>query len=133
VLDLLFVYGTLRRGFARHKFLGAAGAKFEGKASVRGRLYDLGDFPGVQPAPSASARVAGEVYRSPNVERALKILDDVEGFNPVSPQTSLFRREIVDVKLENRPTVRAWIYWLNHSQGPRRTMASGDYARNGKL
>jgi gamma-glutamylcyclotransferase (GGCT)/AIG2-like uncharacterized protein YtfP len=128
MLDLLFVYGTLCRGFSRHKFLRAAGAKYEGRGSVRGRLYDLGDFPGALPAQGDSVQVGGEVYRLPNPESALKVLDGVEAFGPASPQTSLFRRERVEVRLENRVTVQAWIYWLNRWHGPRRRIAAGIYA-----
>jgi pyruvate carboxylase len=130
VLDLLFVYGTLRRGFSRHKFLQAADVKYEGRGSVHGKPYDLGNFPGALPSRDDSVQVAGEVYRLPNAEHALKVLDEVEAFGPVSPQTSLFRRELVEVRLENRVTVQAWVYWLNRWHGPRRRIASGHYGAN---
>jgi gamma-glutamylcyclotransferase (GGCT)/AIG2-like uncharacterized protein YtfP len=128
MLDLLFVYGTLCRGLSRNKFLRAAGARYEGRGSVRGRLYDLGDFPGALPAQGDSVQVGGEVYRLPNPESALKVLDGVEAFGPASPQTSLFRRELVEVRLENRVTVQVWIYWLNRWYGPRRRIVTGNYA-----
>lgn len=126
--SLLFVYGTLRRGFSRHKFVEAAHACFVARGTVKGLLLDLGPFPGAVPSTQESDRVIGEVYRLPNPARALKLLDSIEAFGPVSPATSLFRRAPVEVTLENQSTVEAWVYWLNRWHGPRRRIASGDFA-----
>jgi pyruvate carboxylase len=126
--SLLFVYGTLRRGFSRHKFLEAAGTVFVSRGTTRARLFDLGEFPGAIPSTRDSDLLTGEVYRLANPVRALKLLDQVEAFGPVSPSTSLFRRALVEVTLENGSTVRAWVYWLNRWHGPRRRIASGNYA-----
>ena len=56
---LLFVYGSLMRGFQHHGVLG--GAKYLGKAKTEPRweLLDLGRFPAVV---AGTHRVQGEVY-----------------------------------------------------------------------
>jgi gamma-glutamylcyclotransferase (GGCT)/AIG2-like uncharacterized protein YtfP len=56
----LFVYGTLKRGFAREDLM--AGAVFEGAATTqRGyALHDLGAYPALVTA--AEGAVLGEVY-----------------------------------------------------------------------
>ena len=76
----------------------------------------------------AAQTVAGEVYRLPNPDRALRVLDKVEGAGRVPLEASLFRRELVEVRLDNRQRVYAWIYGLNKWDGGRRRIASGDYA-----
>ena len=54
---LLFAYGTLMRGYALHGVL-ARGATWLAEGSVRGRLLDLGAYPGLVAGPG---RVRGEV------------------------------------------------------------------------
>ena len=83
------------------------GARYLGKASVRARLVNLGEFPGAVKAPGASARVLGELYYLPSATRALKCLDRYEG--------SRYRREVAEVELQGATRVRAWIYWLNRN------------------
>lgn len=128
--SLFFAYGTLRRGFCRHKFLEAARAQFLSRGTVRGELYDLGEYPGAVPSESSSALVRGAVYRLPNPARALRVVDQVEGLASGSPEQSLYRRALATVTLQNGTKVEAWIYWLNRHLGPRRRIPSGKYEVN---
>ncbi len=73
----VFVYGTLRRGerndIARYRPL----PLFVGTASVDGRLYDLGAYPGI--VLGEGGRVVGEVYRiTAQVEAELDVLEEVK-------------------------------------------------------
>ncbi|KEF40780.1 MAG: hypothetical protein ER33_15175 [Cyanobium sp. CACIAM 14] len=71
---LVFVYGTLKRGCANHRWL--AGCGFEGEASVSGLvLHDLGPFPMAIPGDGV---VRGEVYRLE--ASTLAGLDRLEGY-----------------------------------------------------
>lgn len=71
--ELVFVYGTLKRGFGNHHWL--AGCGFEGEATVAGLvLHDLGPFPMVIPG---NGVVRGEAYRLEG--EALSRLDRLEG------------------------------------------------------
>jgi gamma-glutamylcyclotransferase (GGCT)/AIG2-like uncharacterized protein YtfP len=92
--DLLFVYGTLRRGFANHHQLG--GAAFVAEAEIAGvDLHDLGPFPMGIPG---EGRIHGELYRVDADQ--LAHLDRFEGV------PRLYRRE-------RRPLDagrQAWIY-----------------------
>jgi len=126
--DLLFVYGSLRRGFELHGILAGLGARHVGKASLPGRLFDLGDYPGAEPSTGVANRVHGEVYRLANPERALQVLDRAEGLRPGRPAESWYRREIAQITLEDGASAQAWVYWLGRWSGPKRLIASGDYA-----
>lgn len=79
--DLLFVYGTLKRGLANHHQLG--GAPFVGEAELSGvQLHDLGPFP---MAIAGDGQICGELFR---VDAArLAHLDRFEGV------PRLYRRE----------------------------------------
>ena len=71
--DLLFVYGTLKRGLANHQHL--AGAPAEGEAVLQGiDLFDLGPFP---MAVAGTGRTHGELYRVDATR--LAALDRFEG------------------------------------------------------
>lgn len=62
--DLLFVYGTLKRGYHNHRLLAEAGAQFIQEDKAPGRLYG-GYVPVVTPLPEnkrAKLWVSGEVF-----------------------------------------------------------------------
>src|SRR5690348_1815592 len=110
MLDLLFVYGTLRR-LSRHpmaRFL-AEQARFLGGGTVAGRLYNLGRYPGMTPAASAADRVAGDVYQLAG-EQTLQELDQYE--NAESPLPSYFERGSAEVTLTDGRQVQAMVYWF---------------------
>jgi gamma-glutamylcyclotransferase (GGCT)/AIG2-like uncharacterized protein YtfP len=113
---LLFTYGTLMRGYGLHHVLGRQ-AQFVGVASARGRLLDLGRYPGVV---DGRGRVTGEVYRLRNPQ-VLPALDRAEGVQ--------FLRGHTLVTLADGERARAWIY---RYRGPREravAIPDGDYRR----
>jgi gamma-glutamylcyclotransferase (GGCT)/AIG2-like uncharacterized protein YtfP len=59
--QLVFVYGTLKRGGSNHHYL--AGQQYLGAAhTVPGfNLYSLGTYPGLVTDPAATCGVAGEL------------------------------------------------------------------------
>jgi gamma-glutamylcyclotransferase (GGCT)/AIG2-like uncharacterized protein YtfP len=130
-VDVLFVYGTLRRGCRNHKVLRKSHGRFLAEGQIGGTLFDMGEFPGATRDGRTAARVWGEVYSLPNPGRALKLLDKLEAFDADSPESSLFLREITTVTLADGRRVQAWIYWLRELRGKRRRLASGEYRPSG--
>ncbi len=127
--DLLFTYGTLRRaaGHAAHRLL-ADSAEIVGPGFVRGRLYQGGDFPVLVTDPKG-VEVTGEVYRIFDPQSVFVRLDQYEGFDPASPDTSEFRRDLVQVTLGDRRTVSAWAYLYQRPLFDLQPIPHGDYAR----
>ena len=113
---LLFVYGSLRRGFRAQGLMRRAGGRYLGKAKVRGRLFNLGEFLGAVKAPFSSARVLGELYYLPSAAQALRSLDRYEGIG--------FRREVTEVELQSGRRVPAWIYWLKRAPASKHQIQS---------
>ena len=124
----LFVYGTLRRGFAPHEHLRSS-ARFLGKGTILGRLYDLGEFPGAIPSEQPSEEVEGELYELGNLGQQLKALDEYEEFDPENPAKSLFVRQRVNVRLETGEKLEAWTYFLPEKPSKARRIFSGDYLK----
>jgi gamma-glutamylcyclotransferase (GGCT)/AIG2-like uncharacterized protein YtfP len=80
--DLLFVYGTLRRGGSNDIARIAPAAVFVNTARVRGRLYDVnGRWPALVLDDNADW-VSGEIYRVPR--QSWPALDALE--DPVTPE-----------------------------------------------
>lgn len=103
-MPLIFVYGTLKRGFSNHRFL--AGQTFVGEARTRPgfRLFDAGSYPGLVAWPADTEGVRGEVW-SVDAE-ALTRLDRFEGLFE-----GLYRREPVPLLAPfDRSPVDAYVY-----------------------
>jgi len=125
----IFVYGTLRRDPAHEMFhLLAKSARFVGDATVPGRLFDLGDYPGMVSSDDGN-RVIGEVYEFDPAEwpHGIRQLDEYEGCSPGDPEPHEYCREVVNARLENGETVSAWAYVLNRLPVGSREIQSGDY------
>jgi gamma-glutamylcyclotransferase (GGCT)/AIG2-like uncharacterized protein YtfP len=112
----VFAYGTLMRGYALHRVL-ARGATLLGEGTARGRLLDLGRYPGLV---AGAGRVCGEIYRLDEPE-LLPVLDREEGYN--------FERRRAIVTLANGRRARAWIYRYRGPQNRAVPIPDGDYRR----
>jgi gamma-glutamylcyclotransferase (GGCT)/AIG2-like uncharacterized protein YtfP len=124
--SLLFVYGTLRPfvDIPMQHWL-RRNARYLGVATTRGRLYDLGAYPGMRAARNHRDRVVGDVYRVVN-PRVLRVLDRYEaGDARCKPR---FVRERCSVQLAPRGVRRlAWTYRYRYRVASTLRIASGDY------
>jgi gamma-glutamylcyclotransferase (GGCT)/AIG2-like uncharacterized protein YtfP len=107
----LFVYGTLRRGFANEPAapLHRSG-QFLGRGKVRGRLYLIANYPGLVPAADGDRWVHGELYHLDSPETILDKLDKYEGCGPADPHPHQYRRETVPVLLDSGEWIDAITY-----------------------
>lgn len=124
----LFVYGSLLSGF-HHPAYAYISRYFTliGKATVQGKLYDLGEYPGAVPC-DESCFITGELYQVNNNDEfswAIKQLDDYEGMLVERGEIPLFRREPVAILLDEQSTI-AWIYWYNHEVTGKTLIETGD-------
>jgi gamma-glutamylcyclotransferase (GGCT)/AIG2-like uncharacterized protein YtfP len=104
--NLLFVYGTLKRGAPNEGRRLLRPAEFVSRASTTGELYDLGRYPGLVRRTATKERVFGELHRLPDDSghRILRALDVYEG--------NEFVRRRVYVTLPNGRKRLAWAYIL---------------------
>ena len=116
--ELLFVYGTLKRGFGNHYYLKDAIFLGRGRTKERYAMYEL-SIPYVVKDERVS-HIVGEVYE---VGRdTLKRIDMLEG-HPFA-----YKRERVVVVLEDGTEVSAWLYfWEGCKRG--NFNESGEYKR----
>jgi gamma-glutamylcyclotransferase (GGCT)/AIG2-like uncharacterized protein YtfP len=102
-MPLVFVYGTLKRGDCRHRFM--AGSKFVGLAATASgyRLFHLGEYPAMVQDP-AGGQIEGEVFEVSDA--TLRRLDEVEGV----ADTRYVRKPIPLVDRFAGMTVEAYLY-----------------------
>jgi gamma-glutamylcyclotransferase (GGCT)/AIG2-like uncharacterized protein YtfP len=111
--DLLFVYGTLMRGFDHPMArLLSANADFLGSARCRGRLYLVKHYPGLVLSDDPAEVVFGELYRL----RACDLLAEFdtyeacgEGFQPPTE----YVRQMLQVMRDDGAAIEVWTYIYN--------------------
>ncbi len=111
-LNLVFVYGTLRRGEVNHYLL--SGAEYCGVHVTRPRyrMLHLGTYPGV--VAGGSSAIEGEVYR---IDRKQMVnLDRLEAY------PRLYTRKLIPT-----PWGHAWIYLYRGNRDSRSVIPGGNW------
>ena len=129
--DYLFIYGTLMPSEADDEIAHVVKRlRRIGTAYVRGRLYNLGEYPGAVIDHSANTSIHGELVELPADKTTLDALDRYEEFYPSRPQESLFVRKKVKIRLANGRKVEGWMYVYNRNPGNAPVIKGGNYSRS---
>lgn len=136
----LFVYGTLRSGgrapASLRGLLRARGRKV-GEGFVEGRLHHAGSYPAAVPVPEDEdpadgdgghegwPKIQGALHALEELDEVLRALDGYEGVQP--DDGGLFRRDVVQVRLDDGRTREAWIYWYNRDPEGLPVIEGGDW------
>ena len=106
----LFVYGTLLSS-AGHPMGARLGreARLIGEASIEGRLYRLGRYPGLVEVVDRESRVHGEVFALNNPTVSLAWLDAYERISPDNAHNDYERCER-KVLLMSGQELTVWVY-----------------------
>lgn len=110
----LFVYGSLRSGF-QHEAYQYIAQYFTpiGPATVKGSLYDMGEYPVAIPT-DAEQFIHGELYTISRPEEFAYIIgqvDDYEGVNTEEGETPMYIRDEATVYCNGQQHT-AWVYWF---------------------
>jgi len=119
---LVFVYGTLKRGFWNNYLLEDAEFLGEGTTLEKFKLFTVG-FPYAVPDKSGLP-LRGEVYRV--CKGTLKRLDRLEGY------PSHYRRKEVEVRLDSGEVIKAIIYYTETPRGRELSPRGDFYSWNGE-
>jgi gamma-glutamylcyclotransferase (GGCT)/AIG2-like uncharacterized protein YtfP len=101
-----------------------------GAATVKGRLYDLGAYPGAILDTSTREKISGWVFALPRDQSVLEALDDYENYKPHDAESCLFVRKRASVKLEDGRELQCWMYVYNRDPGAAPLVPGGDYAKS---
>lgn len=100
-------------------------------ASVAGRLYDLGPYPGARPAWRRGERVHGRLLTLTCPDHCLETLDRYENAHRRHPELGLYRREVVHAEPVDGGKRPAFIYWYNRPVNESRRVPDGRWRRVG--
>jgi gamma-glutamylcyclotransferase (GGCT)/AIG2-like uncharacterized protein YtfP len=105
--ELVFVYGTLRRGGSNHFRMETA--EFVGVGKIAGRIFKIDWYPALVLGGVCS--VMGELYRLGTEH--LRALDVFEGIVPGEGQAREYQRVAVEVILDSGEKHIAWVWeWI---------------------
>ena len=126
--NYLFVYGTLRKEFG----LGLSEKIKQdmilvGDASIRGELYDIGEYPAALPSKDEKSKIIGEIYELIHPRKVFKLLDEYEGYDKDDLNNSEYYRKKESVTLNNGKEVGAWVYWYNFPIKGKKKIKTKDY------
>ncbi len=126
--DLLFVYGTLMRGY-RHPMaqLLSRSADFVGEARCGGRLYLVKHYPGLVLSDAADDVVFGELFRLRAPTELLRELDMYEACGEGFAEPTEYVRRMLPVTLGDGGSSEAWTYIYNWPVGHLPRIASGRF------
>jgi len=113
---LMSCFDTLEELDVRHLL------RLVGPCAIGGRLFDLGDWPTLQPGGGV---VAGEVFEVLD-ESVFAKLDPFEDYDPLAPLRSSYMRSAVWLL---RPQLRAWLYVTNVPVAPEREIPGGSWTQ----
>jgi gamma-glutamylcyclotransferase (GGCT)/AIG2-like uncharacterized protein YtfP len=131
VTEYLFLYGTLKPDTADREISPIVQRlRNIGRGRVRGKLYDLGGYPGAVVDASSNSFVRGLLVELPADRATLEALDRYEEFDPSNPGDSLFIRTKTTVRLTNGRSVRGWMYVYNRDPGNAPVIRGGEYPKS---
>jgi gamma-glutamylcyclotransferase (GGCT)/AIG2-like uncharacterized protein YtfP len=126
--DLLFVYGTLMRGFDHPMAqLLSRSAEFLGEARCRGRLYLVKHYPGMVLSDDPAETVSGELYRLRRPDELLRELDMYEACGEGFAEPTEYIRQMLPVTSEDGAVSEAWTYIYNWPVANLPRIASGRF------
>lgn len=118
--QLVFVYGTLRRGASNHWRM--EGAEFVASGTVKGTVFRIDWYPGL--VLGGDAHVVGEVFAVPPDQ--LAALDEFEGVSAAENGNCEYRR-VKTIVATDDAAIEAWVWeWLGPVDESCR-ISSGDW------
>jgi gamma-glutamylcyclotransferase (GGCT)/AIG2-like uncharacterized protein YtfP len=127
--DLLFVYGTLMRGFDHPMAqLLSRSADFIGEASCRGRLYLVKHYPGLVLSDVSGDVVFGELFRLRQPAELLREFDMYEACGEGFAEPTEYVRRMLAVMVAGGADTEAWTYVYNWPVAALPRIASGRFS-----
>jgi gamma-glutamylcyclotransferase (GGCT)/AIG2-like uncharacterized protein YtfP len=123
--QLLFIYGTLLQSDNEFALYLQKNSSPHGKGKFKGKLYDIGEYPGAILTGDAEDHVHGHIVLL-NDTSVLKNLDRYEGYGPKELKPNLFIRKRIAIETETG-LIECWVYFYNLPIDGLHQITSGEY------
>ncbi|MDR3693851.1 gamma-glutamylcyclotransferase family protein [Mucilaginibacter sp.] len=124
--NYIFVYGRLlvkENEYGKHL---SNNCVFHSKGKFKGKLYDIGEYPGAVYQPDEELFVYGDNFIMNDPDQTLKILDEYEGFGENEEQPNLFTRALIEAETD-KGLINCRVYLYNLKTAGLRQITSGIY------
>ena len=123
-----FSYGTLLSGIQHpmHELM-LQYAELSGTGFINGKLYDLGNYPGLVLSNNVKKIVWGEIYLIRDEDKLFQYLDDYEGCARYSPKPFEYERNLVSIHDTPQHSLLAWTYLYKLPVRHLPLVPNGDY------
>lgn len=129
--EFIFVYGTLMAAYPKNPFKDflKINATFIGEAKCKGKLFRISTYPGlVENSENEDFEVSGEVYEIIDSKTFFVQLDDYEEYIPLDVENSIYKRDLIKVKLiSSGKEIECWAYLYNKSVKGNNFIKSGNF------
>jgi gamma-glutamylcyclotransferase (GGCT)/AIG2-like uncharacterized protein YtfP len=119
--NLVFVYGTLRKGGSNHFRIEASDLVGAGK--IHGKMYRIDWYPAL--VCGGDEFVKGELYFVS--DKDLAALDAFEGITPDADEQREYRRVRTNVMLDSGAIYEAWVWEWAGGLGAAQALDGGDW------
>jgi gamma-glutamylcyclotransferase (GGCT)/AIG2-like uncharacterized protein YtfP len=124
--QFLFVYGTLLQpGNEFAEYLNKH-CKFINNGKIKGRLYDIGEYPGAVVDSNEERYIYGSIFMMDDPDTILKVIDDYEGIGELYGHPQEYIREQVDIQSYS-DIISCWMYLYNSPLIACNEVATGNY------
>jgi len=100
-----------------------------GQGKFKGRLYDVGKYPGAVADANTPQYIHGAIYLMDEPGSILRTIDDYEGISPTEPQPHEYVRALIEVEAAHG-VVTCWVYLYNWPVNKLAQIVSGDYLQH---
>jgi gamma-glutamylcyclotransferase (GGCT)/AIG2-like uncharacterized protein YtfP len=108
----LFVYGSLIDEGNEFAIYLKGNSTFYSPGKVKGKLYDIGEYPGAVLSAEDDAYIYGNILRIDTPEKVFKVIDDYEGYGGEQSWPNEFTRVLTYIETEIG-IINCWIYVYN--------------------
>ena len=110
----LFVYGTLLDDDNEYAIYLKNNSSFYSEGRLRGKLYDIGEYPGVILSEETDTFVYGNILKIDRPQKVFAVVDGYEGYGTDQPRLNEFMRKLIEVETA-AGVVTCWVYFYNLS------------------
>ena len=109
MINKLFIYGSLLETDNEFGLYLKQNTTYYKPGKFKGKLYDVGEYPGAIASSADSYMVHGSILLLNNLAETLKHLDDYEGYGEDQLQPNLFVRKLLTIQTADA-NVKCWVY-----------------------
>src|ERR1700709_927884 len=124
--NLLFVYGALLDNDNEFAVFLKNNSKFYSEGKLKGKLYDIGEYPGAVFYSDDESYIYGSILELTNIEKVLPVIDEYEGYGDDQIQPNEFIRALANIETD-AGSVSCWLYLYNLPVAGLPVIESGRY------